>query len=200
MRVVDRFVRLKTVAVAVGVVPGDTAASTHAATVKVIGFAKRHRRAPVAVAAALFIAGQLLTGGSRRSGNRQLLHSAGGVPSWARCVRPQAAQPSPCVFHKAGEVPMHGGDGLSQVRTVMGAVAPLIAGQLPTGSGGPGHHRPCRPAHRPVQQQAAGQSPLQPAATTAATDGKSATSRRLSMTAFTLEFPSATGRLEEVMD
>ena len=96
--------------------------------------------------------------------------------------------------------------------SIAAAVALVIVGPLLTGAGGgaffvnlvgPGHHRPGgAPGHagqRPAQGGAGVASGLPVPLPSAATASNSTTGRH-AMTTVTLEFPSTTGRLEEVMD
>ncbi len=62
MRIRNRLEQFRDIAVTVGVFTKETSTSIHAATVKVVGFIKRHKKASIVVAVVLLIAGPLLTG------------------------------------------------------------------------------------------------------------------------------------------
>ena len=62
MRIRNRLEQFRDIAVTVGGFVRELSINTHAATVKVVGFVKRHKRASIAAAVALLIAGPLLTG------------------------------------------------------------------------------------------------------------------------------------------
>ena len=62
MRIRNRLEQFRDIAVTVGVLTRELSINIHAATVKVVGFIRRHKRASIAVGVALLIAGPLLTG------------------------------------------------------------------------------------------------------------------------------------------
>ena len=62
MRIRNRLEQFRDTAVTVGSFTKELSTNTHAATAKVVGFIRRHKRASIATGVALLIAGPLLTG------------------------------------------------------------------------------------------------------------------------------------------